>query len=56
MISQIENELGGDVDPISEHLLSVDDMEHFVDLGSSNAVKNAILQDYTDCAGRLPKS
>jgi hypothetical protein len=53
LMSQIENELGGDVDPVSEHLLSVDDTGHFVDPGSPNAVRNATLQDYADWCGLL---
>lgn len=56
LMGQIENELGGEVDPVKEHLLLVDKEGNFVDPDSRekpNGLRNATLQDYASWCGDL---
>lgn len=59
IMGQIENELGGDVDSITENLLYVDangnflDPDAVVELPVSTPLRNATLQDYADWCGTL---
>jgi hypothetical protein len=59
VMAQIENELGGDIDQIGEHLLFVDGDGRFVDPDAvaeppiGTVLRNASLQDYADWCGDL---
>jgi hypothetical protein len=57
VLAQIENELGGEVDASSEHLVMINSENRVVDEASKNKnaldLRNATLQDYADWCGSL---
>jgi hypothetical protein len=57
VLAQIENELGGEVDASSEHLVMINSHNRVVDEESeshyTSELRNATLQDYADWCGSL---
>jgi hypothetical protein len=59
ILGQIENELGGEVDPVSENFFFIDEKGNYVSnedydiINGVGGLRNATLQDYADWCGKL---